>query len=359
MSLIEYVPLILAFFATIAGIFSNPRGSRIGVWSAVLVGMIALGVLVASTMSMRDALNREGALQASLARIQALSEERREQLIDARASLSRLERELSEANSQIRGLNSRNVELMERLRDAQDDLTSMAAPRLQVRYPRFFRENCEHCEGTLALVNTGGTISSVNDLDVIAIGWMGLDNPETREGCLFRSTPHFGGDPEVFQRHFDLRFGLRYSHQGENDVASGETAATVDVGVLLQRLNALLLEVSDEHLKNQQGLPDHRSTAPSLRACMRTSAQISIRIVYSSANGAQSTRTYTYSLNRDNSVWTLVALSGDIPMMRFGQLREEDTHDGIAAQLNNLNIRSREQTFRILVDFLSDRRIDN
>jgi hypothetical protein len=188
---------------------------------------------------------------------------------------------------------------------------------------------------------------------------MRLASPREREGCLFRGAPLFGGDPEAFERRFDLRFGLRYSHQGENDIVSGESVASVDVGEFLQRLNALLLEVSDEHLKNQPSLPNYRSTAISLRACMMASARISVRIVYSSANGAQATRTYTYSFLNDDFEWKLKSLSGDIPMMRFGQLPEEDTHDGIAAQLDSLNIRSREQTFRVLVEFMADRRIQN
>lgn len=358
MDFIDYIPLVLAFLATIAGIFSDPGGSRIGVWAAVCVGLVAFGVLIASSMSLKNALDKEADLRSSLVRIQAQSDERKTQLSAAQAALARVEQELATANSQIRGLDARNAQLTERLQDAQEDLTSMKAPELRVLRPSI-PANCTQCEGLLELVNSGGTVSSVNDFNVIALGRMRLNSPAERDGCLFKATPLFGGDPDNFERRFDLRFGLRYAHQGEEDVATGETVASVDLGKFVQRLNALLIDVSAAHLEEQTGLPDHRADARSLRACMNVSAFLSMRIVYSAANGAQSTRTYTYRLSRDDFDWRLVPLSGDIPMIRFGQVPQDETHDGLAAQLERLSLRSREQVFRALVEFVAERRIRN
>jgi hypothetical protein len=95
MSLADYIPLLLAFAATIAGLFSNPRESKFGLWAAVLVATIALGTLVASTIALRSALKREDELQNTLSRLEGQSEERGDQLRDARESLSMVESELA------------------------------------------------------------------------------------------------------------------------------------------------------------------------------------------------------------------------------------------------------------------------
>lgn len=358
MILMDYILLFLAFVATIAGIFSNPRDSRIGVWAAIIVGVVAFGTLVASAKSIKSASEGREALQSSLSRIEALNEARGEQLDDARTSLLTVESALSQANRRINGLELQNFKLMERLQVAQDNLAGMAAPDIEVRLPRF-SAGCERCEGELELVNVGGSISSVNELDVIAIGRVRLASSNEVEGCLFRPTPLFGGNPQEFERRFNLEFGLRYSHAGEEDVPFGGTAASIDVGVLLERINALILDVSEEHLRSQGELSGSRSDALSLTGCILKSARVSVRIKYSAANGAQAQRTYTYSLVNNRIDWKLNPLSGDIPMTHFGQLAEEDTHKGISEHLESMESSSREYAFEILVDFMAERRISN
>jgi hypothetical protein len=234
----------------------------------------------------------------------------------------------------------------------------MAAPEIEVVKPRLWAD-CDQCDGEIELLNIGGKISSVNDLEVVALGRVSLAGPNDRDGCLFRPTPLFGGNPQEFERRIDLGFGLPFAHSGERDVRSGEIAAEIDLGTLLERVTALLLDVSSNYIEVYGVQSNNRDDPRSLMGCIFFSARISVRITYSAANGAQGKRTYTYSLVDDRQEWKLVPLSGDIPMWRFGEASEDDTHEGLIAHLKRIESGGRDFAFRTLVDFMSQRRMSN
>lgn len=342
--------------------------------------LLTLGILIAaagSTLSFFDL--RDG--QSSVERLSGQLAVANTVLEELRGQSGRLERDLDIASAQLQesseALARRGVEIANLQTDldaAREELASFEVPILRVTTPEISIA-CEDCDDVLEIVNTGGTIGAVINVDFLSVATITpladqapflapQQHHDTDRACPFPRIPFDAGDEyiERVTRTFDFRAvtanGVRYPH--EQAVPRSGVAGEIHLGRMLSSVHSFREDLARAYLQKRaaEGLPALPEWL--VDACIDLHIRVSIQIDFTSRGGDRNQRTFVYGLSDRNGNWTLYPDGGDVGGLHFGRSSDPHpltTHNGMAEAASDTRTLERSRIIDDLASFLMTRHL--
>lgn len=281
----DYILFILAFFATIVGVFANLAK---GGWSLILTIssiLIAATTLYFAAKDLDESNELAGDQKLRIDILNSKSDLTSKNLREAQTSINNLSAKLNEISNSRKILQKQNEVLERDLKSALLKISEMSAPNITYSSLEIWHD-CKECKDELLFENSGGTISSIDKIDVKVLGRISVgDRTGGQNNCPFLPLPF--ASPENYNPwKIDFNATPYFKSFFRNTkIRNGEKIGYIEAAHHMNWIDNLEAEVISDYIINTNRKDITEYSLNQLRHCFSIYTIISINFNYNNSNG--------------------------------------------------------------------------